>query len=63
MMSGRPQPIIARAAVASAFLAAVAVLSVVRVWAISTEASILRAVRDGRPFSSPRRARATIGSS
>jgi len=51
MTPGRPQPIDARATVVSAFLAAVAVLNVVRVWAISTEASILRAVRDGRPFS------------
>jgi len=51
MMPGRPLPLTARATVASAFLGAAAVLNVVRVWAISNEAAILRAVRDGRPFS------------
>jgi hypothetical protein len=51
MTTGRPRAMTARATVAGAFLATVAVLDVVRVWAISTEASILRAVRDGAPFS------------
>jgi len=51
MMPGRPQAMTARATVAGALLATVAVLDVVRVWAISTEASILRAVRDGTAFS------------
>lgn len=51
MTPRRPQALTARATVAGAFLATVAVLDVVRVWAISTEASILRAVRDGAPFS------------
>jgi hypothetical protein len=51
MTPGRPLPLAARATAASAFLAAAAVLNVVRVWAISNEAAILRAVRDGRSFS------------
>lgn len=51
MMPGRPLPLVARATAASACLAAAAVLNVVRVWAISNEAAILRAVRDGRSFS------------
>lgn len=51
MTPGRPLPMIARASVASAFLAAVAMLDVVRVWAVSTESAILRTVREGRPFS------------
>ena len=51
MTPGGPRRQIARATVASAFLAAIAALNVVRLWALSTEASILRAVRDGRPFS------------
>ena len=51
MSSGRPRPISVRATVATALLATVGLLDVVRVWAISTEASILRAVRDGAPFS------------
>ena len=51
MMPKRPQAMTARATVVGALLATVAVLDVVRVWAISTEASILRAVRDGAAFS------------
>jgi hypothetical protein len=51
MTPGRSRATTARATVAGAFLATVGVLDVVRVWAISTEASILRAVRDGAPFS------------